>query len=356
MLVFVTVWLVIFRKDFKFPRALILLVAAPAALYLLNAFRIAALMMIGNAGARGIAVGGFHSQAGWIAFNGVAFAMTIFVPRVRWLRKHPLELRTRERVIHENATAAYLLPFLAILAAGMFSRAMSADFEWFYSLRLAGACAALWAMRGTLRKLDWSFGWAGPTAGVAVFLLWIGLDAWRGTPTSPMPPSLSTASASIQWLWIALRSIAATTTVPIAEELAFRGFLMRRFQSENFESIALSKSLLGGSDSIVVRVRISAWRPLGGRRDCRVVVRALREAEQSHGRSDRRARDDQPVIGSLGSSTRTVAILVIRFLQNLRDSRHDRTSEQIYETTWNDSGVVRHSEFCVRWSSGCTRD
>jgi CAAX prenyl protease-like protein len=37
--------------------------------------------------------------------------------------------------------------------------------------------------------------------------------------------------------WIAIRVLAATVTVPIAEELAFRGFLMRRLISQDFESV-----------------------------------------------------------------------------------------------------------------------
>jgi exosortase/archaeosortase family protein len=46
-------------------------------LFLLNAVRIAALILIGNSGARQIALGGFHLQAGWIAFNGVALVFSV---------------------------------------------------------------------------------------------------------------------------------------------------------------------------------------------------------------------------------------------------------------------------------------
>lgn len=237
MLIFVIVWLVLFRREFKFPRSLLLIPAGVITLYLLNAFRIAALFVIGNAGARQIAVGGFHSQAGWIAFNGVALAMTIMVPRINWLRSRPREVRPS--VTHENPTAAYLLPFLSILLAGMFARAVSAQFEWPYGLRLIAAGAVLWAFRRSLRDLDWRAGWLGVAAGIAVFLLWVGVDLWQGTPAAPMPRELAAVSAPLQWLWIALRAAAAIVTVPIAEELAFRGFLMRRFQAQAFETVLL---------------------------------------------------------------------------------------------------------------------
>jgi CAAX prenyl protease-like protein len=39
-------------------------------------------------------------------------------------------------------------------------------------------------------------------------------------------------------LWLALRTVGAVVTVPIAEELAFRGYLMRRLVSRDFQSVA----------------------------------------------------------------------------------------------------------------------
>ena len=39
-------------------------------------------------------------------------------------------------------------------------------------------------------------------------------------------------------MWITLRVAAAAITVPIAEELAFRGYLLRRFISADFENVS----------------------------------------------------------------------------------------------------------------------
>jgi CAAX prenyl protease-like protein len=38
--------------------------------------------------------------------------------------------------------------------------------------------------------------------------------------------------------WIAFRVLAAVVTVPIAEELAFRGYLLRRLISADFEAVS----------------------------------------------------------------------------------------------------------------------
>jgi exosortase E/protease (VPEID-CTERM system) len=240
LLVFMTAWLILFRRDFRFPRSLLLIPACVVLLYLINAFRIAALFLLGNAGAPAIAAGGFHSQAGWIAFNGVALAVALIVPRIAWFRTKPREAKSVSIAAAPNATAAYLMPFLMILVAGMFSRAASSDFEWLYGLRFLAASLALWVFRNQLRKINWRGGWIGVVAGVAVFGCWIGVDELYGTAPAGMPHALESASSSLRTIWLALRFIAATTTVPIAEELAFRGFLMRRVQSEDFEAMRLN--------------------------------------------------------------------------------------------------------------------
>lgn len=70
MLAFSTVLLLLFRGEFTFPRALLLVPAALVLSFALNIARIAVLVLIGDAGYPGVAYG-FHSQAGWIAFTAV---------------------------------------------------------------------------------------------------------------------------------------------------------------------------------------------------------------------------------------------------------------------------------------------
>jgi hypothetical protein len=124
--------------------------------------------------------------------------------------------------IPHNPVAPYLLPFLAILAAGMISRAVSGKFEWLYSLRLLAALSALWFFRRRYANLDWRFGWRAPVTGTLVFCIWIVLDriAIAAPAASQMPAALSNASPGIRASWISLRVLAAVAAVPIAEELA----------------------------------------------------------------------------------------------------------------------------------------
>jgi CAAX prenyl protease-like protein len=52
-----------------------------------------------------------------------------------------------------------------------------------------------------------------------------------------MPEALASASPPLRWGWIVCRVAGSVLTVPLAEELAYRGFLMRRLQSSDFDSL-----------------------------------------------------------------------------------------------------------------------
>lgn len=241
IVIFSVLALILFRRECRFPQALLLIPAGAIAVFLLNTVRLTALVLIGNAGARDIAIGGFHSQAGWILFNGVAVGMCISVRRIPWITTHVPQAAS-EAGWDTNATAAYLTPFLGILIAGMIATAASGGFEWLYPLRVLAALAAVWAFRHAYRGLDWSFGGAAVWLGVGVFAMWIAADRLLSAHSSTgIPPAMAHAAAGLRLSWIAVRVVGAVVTVPIAEELAFRGYLMRRFAQADFEGVAFRR-------------------------------------------------------------------------------------------------------------------
>ncbi len=238
-LIFGVLWLILFRDELRFPHALALLPVGIVALYLLNALRITALVLIGDAGWKDIAARGFHSQAGWISFNCVAFALLLGARRIAWISATVVPL-DREAAVGEYPAAPYLIPFLAILAAGILSGAMTAHFEWLYSLRLLAAAVALWMFRHRYLGVDWKFGSLGVVAGVVAFAVWIAVDRLM-TPApvaTGMPLELATSSAALRIAWLAARVAGAVVAVPIAEELAFRGFGLRRLLAADFEAVS----------------------------------------------------------------------------------------------------------------------
>ena len=84
LLAFLTFYLWLFRRELRFPGALVMLPLGAAAIWLVNALRIVVLIIIGTSGWPAIALGGFHSQAGWLAFNAVGLAFVAILNRGRF--------------------------------------------------------------------------------------------------------------------------------------------------------------------------------------------------------------------------------------------------------------------------------
>ena len=237
ILAFLVVWLLYFRREYIFPRALVLIPAGLLAIFALNIVRIAALMVIGSAGFPDVAEYGFHSQAGWIAFNLVACGIALVSRHSTWLNRTAVATELRVAIV--NPTAVYLMPLLAILAAGVLSHALSGKFESLYPLRLLACLAMLWRYRHRLKAVQWQWSWRAPVAGLSVFLLWM-MSAHFLIPRSGLPDTLAAFSPIARGLWITSHVLASVLTVPLAEELAYRGYLMRRLRSADFESVPYS--------------------------------------------------------------------------------------------------------------------
>ncbi|WP_158592248.1 exosortase E/protease, VPEID-CTERM system [Noviherbaspirillum sedimenti] len=218
--VFLIWYLHSFSKDFRFPAALLLFPVAALTIWLSNCLRIALLIAIGSSFSSDVAKEGFHVNAGWIFFIAVVLGMVGLARRSSFFSRH---VSAREVVV--DAGNALAIPFLVMLAATLLASAFSSDFQWLHPLRTiatAGAIVLLW------KHFDLDAG--APRlfpvlAGVLVFLLWIAL----------VPPSIEADRAfsgslfgvSVLWstAWIVLRMAGTVVVVPIAEELAFRGYV-----------------------------------------------------------------------------------------------------------------------------------
>ncbi len=225
------------RREYRFPASLILIPAVMALTFALNSVRIAALILIGHHGFPDVAIGGFHSQAGWIAFSGVALGVSMVGPRIGWLRAAQAENQRLSQPTFSNPAVPFLLPFAAILAAGMISMAAASQFEWLYPLRFFAALAAFWYSRREYALIPrWRPGWFPMLAGAVVFVVWIAFDR-SSHPDNGIAAGLAAMAPPARVTWLSFRTLAAVITVPLAEELAFRGFLLRRIVSPEFESV-----------------------------------------------------------------------------------------------------------------------
>ncbi len=257
VLVFTGLWLWFFRREIRFPQALLLVPVALVTMWTLNVVRIAALVLMGVRWGSEAALYAFHSEAGWIAFTAVALGFSLAMLRIPWMRGDGAGVEFvggevgraggGEQFGEAAATPAYLAPFLGIIAASYVSMlawsSAGTGFEALYGLRVLAAAMPLWVFRAELKKLDWRFGWMGPAVGAAVFAVWVGPEMWgRIWGNVPEAGALgSTLAALPGWerlSWLAIRITGAVVTVPIAEELAFRGYLARRVMNREFDQVA----------------------------------------------------------------------------------------------------------------------
>jgi CAAX prenyl protease-like protein len=131
----------------------------------------------------------------------------------------------------------------------LITRAFSMEFDWFYPVRVLGTAAVIWFFwRSRLTRLDWAGIWSGSAIaiGVAVFVVWLGLEGILGNTgtASVIPGSLAEMPAGWAAAWLVFRVLGSVITVPIAEELAFRGYVLRRLISSDFNKISPRFTLL----------------------------------------------------------------------------------------------------------------
>lgn len=253
MSIFVLGWFIYARKELRLKRVSLLVPFAFALMWILNLFRLTALIAIGSAGHPDIALNGFHSQAGWICFNAVALGLLVVAQRSRWLRTEPTAKIDAGVVAGHiaistgsfNIATVYLSPFLALTAAALVSQAAASSFEWLYPLRFFAALIPLWYFRRLYKSEDWHCGILGPAAGAGIATAWLAVHLFvggtGGAQNQIIHDHLATLPIGIRLVWIAFRVGAASITVPIAEEFAFRGFLARRFMSEDVGSVSYSR-------------------------------------------------------------------------------------------------------------------
>ncbi len=238
--VFLAAYLWAFRRSLRFPRALWLLPVGTVVMWLANALRIALLVTIGSLGSPSVALGGFHSQAGWLAFNAVALGLVGVSRGARAFQRS--ETSTVETFSTTNSpTSAYLAPLLALVAIVMVSQASGhgTGFDLLYPARVGAVAIALFAFRRSVSESCLSWSWPAAGLGIAVFALWMALEPTPDSQASAdVAAKLAGMTQPLALLWLIFRVLGSVVTVPIAEELAFRGYLTRRLIAADFSLIA----------------------------------------------------------------------------------------------------------------------
>ncbi|HVM94993.1 MAG TPA: exosortase E/protease, VPEID-CTERM system, partial [Candidatus Acidoferrales bacterium] len=232
---FLAAYLWIFRRQLRFPHVLLLIPLGTAVIWFTNAVRIALLIVVGTLWSPAVALTGFHSAMGAVMFMAVGLSLIGLGSGLEIFRHDSVST-------HANiqAAAPFLVPFMVLVGLRLGCAALSTDFDYLYPLRIVAvsACLAWYWSRLPVRWQGWS--WPAAAAGALVYILWIALE-----PTSSntwalgqhMPLALQQLPMGWAAVWVASRVAGSVVTVPLVEELAFRGFLPRRIQRSDFTAI-----------------------------------------------------------------------------------------------------------------------
>ena len=137
-----------------------------------------------------------------------------------------------------------VIPFAAFAALTMIQGQFGeAGQYWIYALKtIIGACL-LWLVRSHVKEMKWNFSWEAAVVGVAVFLLWVGLDGFYpilAARTGNFNPAKTYGTGSVAaTAFIAVRIIGSSIVVPPLEEIFYRSFIYRYLIKSDFLSIPL---------------------------------------------------------------------------------------------------------------------
>ena len=227
---FVTIFLRLFRSDLRFPRAFLLYPVGLLASAIFNVVRITVLLVIGLEGNPELAVGGFHSHAGWLMFTIVSIGLIAVAQTVPWLRKAPVCEAPKQSELppfRQDPIAACILPFAVFMLSALFVSAFASQPALAYPLRVGAMSAALIVFWPVLAQLIWRLDIPSVMIGAGIGLMWVLIPVENG----PAPYGELAGVALVGWL--IARGFGTIVLVPVIEELFFRKYLERKLRIGN---------------------------------------------------------------------------------------------------------------------------
>jgi len=235
IVVFLSGFLFMSRAQLRMPNALVVVPMGVVLVYAVNLVRIMALLAFGHFVSPTIAVAGFHAYAGWILFCAVALAL------VYWTDRRFSTERTAEARSLDTATTAYLGPLLALIATSLITGLFATDIDLLYFARSIAALAVLYAFRSHYAGLLARPSLLSLVIGVVIAGMWMYVVKPPADGVSPLATALETLTPASRVLWLTGRLFGFIVIAPIVEELAFRGYVMRRVQARDFEALPLER-------------------------------------------------------------------------------------------------------------------
>ncbi len=220
---FMGIYAVLMRGDLRQGR--FWLFVWPGALimsFLFNILRISGLILIGAYVSPDLAVNGFHSFAGWLAFTVLSLGILFIVQAVPGLmREEPSRRDSDLPPISEDQASAFILPFLLFMLAGLVVNTFYSEPALGYPIQAAAMLLGLLWLRKPFLALEWRLDPLAIGAGVVIGVGWV-LTSEASASMSP----LAELGGMTLALWVIVRVLGTSLLVPMVEEAFFRGYLL----------------------------------------------------------------------------------------------------------------------------------
>ena len=214
------------REQVRVPLVILMIPLAGLAMFFLNSVRIAILIAIGHVYSAQLALEGFHVVGGWLNLL-IVFVVWIFAFNYFscFLRYHHLpKTSSREDFL-------FLLPLFSIIMIGFFTKVFSIGFDWLYPVPILFSALIILYYQNFFRLIPEKISGISYIIGVLIFIIWVLIVPVDVTKSHYFFQEIEQSPLGLGLLWLSCRVIGAVLIVPIAEELAFRGYALPRFQT-----------------------------------------------------------------------------------------------------------------------------
>jgi exosortase E/protease (VPEID-CTERM system) len=232
------IYLYLSRKYLKFPHALILLPPAGLVSIALNIVRITALIILGAEVSPALAIGGFHSVAGWITAVLVVLLIVFVFSSLRWIQKIPEnEDESTTPSADSSLALSILIPFVIFTGATLVGVIFIDKFDYYYPVKVVLTFAAIlyfWKIY-QFQIPDRKFG--AIAVGALVAVVWVLMLPVNEQVNSNISAAFDAMPLWALIGWVTLRLLGFWLLAPILEELVFRGYLLSRLSGQEISTV-----------------------------------------------------------------------------------------------------------------------
>jgi len=225
------------KEHLKIPHAFILLPIAAIISIFLNIIRITLLIILGEEISPALAIGGFHSVAGWISAVLVSLLIVFVFSHWSWIQKVTLNNQSyTQQTLDSKLAQAILIPFVIFAVMTLFGKIFDDGFDYFYPVKIIitlGVVIYFWKYY-QLKAPDKIV--IPVIAGIIVAILWFLLVPVNEQVNTSFTDTISSMPLELLFIWGFFRLIGFLILIPVLEELVFRSYIISRLSGQNLNN------------------------------------------------------------------------------------------------------------------------